>query len=182
MNSPAQDILWCTICPNPLHAGQLLIQVLEGVAQFGKGIGKGVAILEKYPLAIPILSHGVYYPGNIRYSDSASGEQGQGIYFGLYVSDISNLKLRTIVGTESAGVIGAAAGQREKIAFPFTWWSDDVGSTEAHAPIISQPKYGTDSAIPFGTYFTIAYNSASTEYDVHNPLVRNVYRMTAHIA
>ena len=111
------------------------------------------------------------------------GEEGQGIYFGLYVGDISNLKLRVIVGTESAGIIGAAAGQREKIAFPFTGRSDDIRSAEAHAPIMSLTKYGTDPAIPFGTYCIIGYSSASREYHVHNPLVCAMHRMaTAHIA
>jgi hypothetical protein len=55
------------------------------------------------------------------------------------------LKLRAIVGTEIAGVIGAAAGQREKVASPFTGRSDDIRSIEAHASIES-------SKVPDGVY------------------------------
>jgi hypothetical protein len=40
-----------------------------------------------------------------------------------------------MIATESARIIGAAAGERKKVASPFTWRSDDAGSGEAHAPI-----------------------------------------------
>ena len=40
-----------------------------------------------------------------------------------------------MIAAESTGIVGAAAGQRKKVAFPFTWRSDDAGSSEAHAPI-----------------------------------------------
>jgi hypothetical protein len=91
--------------------------------------------LEKYPLTIPILSHGIYDLGDIRKTNAAPGEESQGIYFALDIIDISDLKLRAIVSAESAGVVGAAAGQGKKIAFPFTGRSDDIGSTEAHVSI-----------------------------------------------
>jgi hypothetical protein len=57
------------------------------------------------------------------------------------------LKLGAIVGTEIAGVVGAAAGQREIVASPFTGRSDDIRSIEAHASIEFSRVPGGVSAI-----------------------------------
>jgi hypothetical protein len=67
--------------------------VLEDFAQFRKGVNKSIAVLKEYPLAIPILSNGIYHLGCTRKTNTTANEQGQDIYFTLDVSHISNLEL-----------------------------------------------------------------------------------------
>jgi hypothetical protein len=44
-----------------------------------------------------------------------------------------------VIGTEGAGIIGAAGGQRQKIAIPFAGRAYNIRSAEAHVDIYFTP-------------------------------------------
>ena len=52
---------------------------------------------------------------------------GQGIYLPFDIAHISQPELGAIEAAKGTGVIGAAAGQREKIALPLAGRTENIG-------------------------------------------------------
>src|SRR4030042_312471 len=130
LNAPAQDVLRSSIRADSLQIREFLVQIFENFYQFRVWIYCGIAVLEKHSAPVPPLGYSVNHVVNIRQANSVLHKHSQRIYLSFSVSNLSHAELSAIETAEGAGIVGAAAGQGEEIALPFTGRAEYIRSLE----------------------------------------------------